>query len=563
MWIVESVGQRVEKAIANLKMPAHSVGKICAATIVTAFVLLAALAAPRAEDASPLSREKLSELLASDPVQQVAAYDFVTSRPMSDNGVIVPWLNESTDRLQPMFLYELSRRLFADDRAAALEWYAIALMRARYDAGRCSNTSAGNDVGTLAWRATPVPTYVINHPDERAAAFGRALGRTDLFADQISPMWVCLRGTRPGTGAAPGVKPESEWSRIRERLRQQGAQLADTSFGQPDKIVADRAILTLRQPGEAHAVVWSIDDTMLAVTSFVPSHTTLWDARNGALIRQMTGGNALKGPAAFTRDGKYLVTAAITQGAGRAHDSLTIWDVGTGEIAHTLAWPVQDRPSRIPDVLAIDPTGRLVATAVGGIVAFYDTAAWKPIGTILVANNAVTAIAFSPDGARLAVGHIGGEIDLFDVQTRVVVRTIDAYSKDSAGVESLAYSPDGQLLASGPTISFRSRQGSDGKFYDRPIVDPLRIWELTDGTLVHSYSLSREVVNGLAFSPDGKQLASAARDHTVRLWDITAPDRSETLVSFTEAANAVAFSHDGKRLAVTGGDAVVVIDIDR
>lgn len=318
-------------------------GRPFAATVITFFVLLAALAAPCAEDASPLSRETLSELLASDPVQQAAAYDFLARRPMSDNGVVVPWLKENTDRLQPMFLYELACQLFADDRAAALEWYAVALVRARYDAGRCSNASGGNEVGTLAWRAAPVPTYVVNHPDERAAAFGRALGRADLFADQISPLWICLRGTRKGIGPAPGVRPESEWPRIREQLRAQGAQLADASFGQPARIAADRAILTLRQPGEAHAVAWSMDDKMLAVTSFMDSQTTLWDARNGALIRQMTGGNSLEGPAAFTRDGKYLVTAAITEGAGRAHDTLTIWDARTGEIARTLAWPNQGR----------------------------------------------------------------------------------------------------------------------------------------------------------------------------------------------------------------------------
>src|ERR1035438_63660 len=189
-------------------------GRVCVITV----VLLTTFGESRGDNMSSASRGQLPQLLSADVKRQSATLDLIKSRPMSDNDLLVPWLRENTDRLPPVFLYELARRLYPSDHATALEWYAIGLIRARYDANRCSEASVGRDIGALAWRSAPVPTYGANHPDELASALFRALKRDDLFSDQISPLWICAPGLAgdQGNQAEPildttAVKPQSEW----------------------------------------------------------------------------------------------------------------------------------------------------------------------------------------------------------------------------------------------------------------------------------------------------------------------------------------------------------------
>ena len=66
----------------------------------------------------------------------------IASRPSSDNGVIVPWLEQNAPRLDYRFMLELSRRAFDNDKDAALRWYVIALARVAYAGGRCASPVA-------------------------------------------------------------------------------------------------------------------------------------------------------------------------------------------------------------------------------------------------------------------------------------------------------------------------------------------------------------------------------------------------------------------------------------
>jgi serine/threonine protein kinase/WD40 repeat protein len=117
-------------------------------------------------------------------------------------------------------------------------------------------------------------------------------------------------------------------------------------------------------------------------------------------------------------------------------------------------------------------------------------------------------------------------------------------------VGPVAYSPDGKLLA---TASCKNS-------WDRPIDTSIYVWSTDDGKLVRTLEGSHHWVHGLAFSPDGSQLATAGFDRTVRLWDLRTPHKPPTVLKdHRNSLYHVAFSPDGRKLASASEDHVVNI----
>ena len=108
---------------------------------------------------------------------------------------------------------------------------------------------------------------------------------------------------------------------------------------------------------------------------------------------------------------------------------------------------------------------------------------------------------------------------------------------------SLAFSPDGSILASGSED------------------DSIRLWNVSTGRYIGGLWEHEAGVETLAFSPDGTMLASGSRDDKIILWDMETRDVIHTISEHEDDVWAVAFSPDGKILASGGGDKVSLWDV--
>jgi len=159
----------------------------------------------------------------------------------------------------------------------------------------------------------------------------------------------------------------------------------------------------------------------------------------------------------------------------------------------------------------------------------------------------VRAVAFSPDGTRLATGS-RQRVRVWDLRTGTVLwqRKTDGFDDD---VISVTFSPDGSWLASAASVG--TAKFLDGiASIERP--SSARVWDAVTGAERLKVTHARSV-NSVAFSPDGAWLATGSSDGTARIWDaVTGADRLQ--ITHARSVNSVAFSPDGACLATASSD---------
>jgi WD40 repeat protein len=244
---------------------------------------------------------------------------------------------------------------------------------------------------------------------------------------------------------------------------------------------------------------------------------------------------------------------------------------------------------------AISPNGQRIAT--GGQrngVQLWSAASGKPAGRWDVATGQVVAIAFAPDGQRLAFSVFTkkkdplGRIVVIDLKRRSEVFKVDL---PKVVGYSLDFSPDGKLLAAGtygaygaegaarlwdadtgaPKATFKEEKkftsypaemvkfSPDGKLLaNSAFRKTFQLWDVASGKCLRTFTGHEGQVCGLAFSPDGKLLASSADDDPqVRLWDVATGECKSTFrmkasnapFAGSPSVTSISFSPDGKTLA--------------
>jgi WD40 repeat protein len=201
--------------------------------------------------------------------------------------------------------------------------------------------------------------------------------------------------------------------------------------------------------------------------------------------------------------------------------------------------------------IAFSPDGRVIATASGGPfsvgngganVELWDRATGQRQRTLHGTEHHIWSLAFSPDGTKLAVGGRSPQIMVLDANTGAIVWTRQQPGLPQA--MSVVFSPDGKSLAAG-----FGEYSKDG-------VHSFKLYDSATGQTTATYPGPKGGVNALAFDRSGRHLAVAGSE-IVEIWDVVAQRRIHELRGHSQWVYCVAFSPDGRWLATGGWDRTI------
>jgi WD40 repeat protein/tetratricopeptide (TPR) repeat protein len=241
----------------------------------------------------------------------------------------------------------------------------------------------------------------------------------------------------------------------------------------------------------------------------------------------------------------------------KAHGVVRTWDTATGRPGRAL-----ENAAVVAHALALSQDGRwLAAGCADHTVRVWDMSTGRQRFVLRGHRTPVLKLAFSRDGTRLASA--GGSVAQLMLRAeppwdRAELRVWDltrgrgltAVEPQALLVTALAFSPDGgSLVSAGIPLPAVSRKPADVQFPGKKAY-AIRVWDAHTGAERRRFEGHTSAVVDLAFSGDGRYLASAGgRDQTVRLWDAATGREVRVLQGHTRDVRALSFSPDGRRLA--------------
>jgi WD40 repeat protein len=259
----------------------------------------------------------------------------------------------------------------------------------------------------------------------------------------------------------------------------------------------------------------------------------LWDAATGRQIREFDRARySGKRPLAASPDGKLLATTD-------AERKVLLWKAATGEKWRSL------EPERVMHIwqLAFAPDGKSVAIFCDWGIRVLDIATGNVVASL--DSRSPQAMAFSPDGKTLAVGGTDSTVRVWRVGSTAEPRLLGTLSRS---VGAVAFSPDGRTVAAaGGYYPYERRR--EANTADSAII----LWDAATGKERRRCVGHTGAVLDLAFSPDGRLLASAGENSPVRLWDPTTGKQVRACGGAGSTVSALAFMPDGKTLVSAGG----------
>jgi len=247
---------------------------------------------------------------------------------------------------------------------------------------------------------------------------------------------------------------------------------------------------------------------------------------------------------AYHPNGKMVVSTGLD-------GTLRVWDLDTGQDTVLLQ---TGGGFFLTNVAFSADSGTLAASDSSGVVHVWNANTFEIVTRLKVSAAAIWGLAVSPNGRYVAAGSEDFTVGIVEVASGRLVHTFGipycqnpvrdtcAYGHTDV-VETVAFSPDGSLLASG---------GDDTE---------IKVWDVAKGEYLYHLSgpdahADGSKVNGLVFSPDGTRLASSGSDRTIKIWDLDT-QQPITITGHVDWVYGIDFTPDGDYLISSSSDRTI------
>lgn len=299
----------------------------------------------------------------------------------------------------------------------------------------------------------------------------------------------------------------------------------------PPLIESDSALYgclhVITHPDWVRGCCFSADGRLVASSSD-DELVRLWDVKTGRLQQVLGGFDSYVYRVVMSHsgcDGRPILAAF------ESDDTIRIWDVSTGTLLKNL-----------PEPAKMEENSEEAATA--------------SVDSYAGPTN-IRDIAITPTGDRLAAA-ARNSVTVWEIRDFSIVNVLSDDSEPDADIRCVRFSPNGELLASSAGQHITLWDVKTGHrlrmLPDRQRQPDLAGETSTDEDLGHS-----DVIDGLAFSPDSKLLASGSDDETARIWEVDTGKSVAVLRFHARHVNSVSFSSDGSRLAAASTDETISI----
>jgi WD40 repeat protein/tetratricopeptide (TPR) repeat protein len=271
----------------------------------------------------------------------------------------------------------------------------------------------------------------------------------------------------------------------------------------------------------------------------------VWDLATGTELKKITA-HTRSSRALFAPDGKHFLTYA-----GAEDRTLRLWDAATyKEVRSWVApgdnWYVAFAP---------DGPGFLTFTSGDWTVHWWDLKKDKPVRSLRLNANPVSAAGFFPDSRRL----------IYALASDNTIRLVELGGGKEIARCDVPTVPMG-VMAISPDGRFAAGASGNGWVYLWPLPAPdqparggdgtVRPWRLPESE-VRLFAGHTGPVWGVSFSPDGQKALTTSDDKTVRLWDVTTGQELKRLTGHEQTVLCAAFSPDGRRVVSGSADRTV------